>query len=88
MLEKLKEDVFRANLDLVSHGLVIMTWGNVSGIDRESGLIVIKPSGVSYERMTAADMVVTDLEGNVMEGTLKPSTDIEVLSYISAPNGN
>jgi len=75
MLEKLKEDVFRANLDLVSHGLVIMTWGNVSGIDRESGLIVIKPSGVSYERMTAADMVVTDLEGNVMEGTLKPSTD-------------
>ncbi len=75
MLEKLKEEVFRANLDLVSHGLVIMTWGNVSGIDRESGLIVIKPSGVSYERMTAADMVVTDLEGNVMEGTLKPSTD-------------
>ena len=75
MLEKLKEDVFRANLDLVSHGLVIMTWGNVSGVDRESGLIVIKPSGVSYERMTAADMVVTDLEGNVMEGTLKPSTD-------------
>ena len=75
MLEKLKEDVFRANLDLVRHGLVIMTWGNVSGIDRESGLIVIKPSGVSYERMTAADMVVTDLEGNVMEGTLKPSTD-------------
>jgi len=75
MLEKLKEDVFRANLDLVRHGLVIMTWGNVSGIDRESGLMVIKPSGVSYDRMTAADMVVTDLDGNVMEGTLNPSTD-------------
>ncbi len=75
MLEKLKEEVFRANLDLVRHGLVIMTWGNVSGIDRESGLMVIKPSGVSYDKMTAADMVVTDLEGNVMEGTLNPSTD-------------
>ena len=75
MLEKLKEEVFRANLDLVKHGLVIMTWGNVSGIDRESGLMVIKPSGVSYDRMTAGDMVVTDLEGNVMEGTLNPSTD-------------
>jgi len=75
MLEKLKEEVLRANLDLVRHGLVIMTWGNVSGIDRESGLMVIKPSGVSYDKMTAADMVVTDLEGNVMEGTLNPSTD-------------
>ena len=75
MLEKLKEEVFRANLDLVRHGLVIMTWGNVSGIDRESGLMVIKPSGVSYDKMTAADMVVTDLEGNVTEGTLNPSTD-------------
>ncbi|MFZ2350340.1 MAG: L-ribulose-5-phosphate 4-epimerase [Bacteroidales bacterium] len=75
MLEKLKEEVFRANLDLVRYGLVIMTWGNVSGIDRESGLMVIKPSGVSYDRMTAADMVVTDLDGNVMEGTLNPSTD-------------
>ncbi len=75
MLEKLKEEVFRANLDLVRHGLVIMTWGIVSGIDRESGLIVIKPSGVSYDTMTAGDMVVTDLEGNVREGTLKPSTD-------------
>lgn len=75
MLEKLKEEVFKANLDLVKHGLVIMTWGNVSGIDRESGLMVIKPSGVSYDRMTAGDMVVTDLDGNVMEGTLNPSTD-------------
>lgn len=75
MLEKLKEEVFRANIDLVKHGLVIMTWGNVSGIDRESGLMVIKPSGVAYDRMTAGDMVVTDLDGNVMEGTLNPSTD-------------
>lgn len=75
MLEKLKEDVYRANLELVRHGLVIMTWGNVSGIDRASGLMVIKPSGVSYDEMTAGDMVVTDLDGNVIEGTLKPSTD-------------
>ncbi len=75
MLEKLKEDVFRANLELVRHGLVVMTWGNVSGIDRASGLMVIKPSGVSYDEMTAGDMVVTDLDGNVIEGTLKPSTD-------------
>ncbi len=75
MLEKLKEDVFRANLELVRHGLVIMTWGNVSGIDRASGLMVIKPSGVSYDEMTAGDMVVTDIDGNVIEGTLKPSTD-------------
>jgi L-ribulose-5-phosphate 4-epimerase len=75
MLEKLKEDVFRANLDLVKHGLVIMTFGNVSAIDRASDLMVIKPSGVSYDHMTAADMVVTDLNGNVVEGTLKPSSD-------------
>ena len=75
MLEKLKEDVFKANLDLVRHGLVIMTFGNVSGIDRASELIVIKPSGVSYNEMTASDMVVTDLNGNVVEGTLNPSTD-------------
>jgi L-ribulose-5-phosphate 4-epimerase len=75
MLERLKEDVFRANLELVRHGLVIMTWGNVSGIDRVSGLMVIKPSGVAYDEMTANDMVVTDLDGNVVEGVLKPSTD-------------
>lgn len=75
MIEKLKEDVFRANLDIVRHGLVIMTFGNVSGFDRASGLMVIKPSGVSYSEMTANDMVVTDLEGNVVEGILSPSTD-------------
>ena len=62
MLEELKEKVFRANLDLVKHNLVIFTWGNVSGIDREKGLVVIKPSGVEYDKMKASDMVVVDLE--------------------------
>lgn len=75
MLEALKEKVFRANLDLVKHGLVIFTWGNVSAIDRESGLVVIKPSGVSYDEMKAEDMVVVDLNGKVVEGKLKPSSD-------------
>ena len=75
MLENLKEEVFKANLDLVKHNLVVLTWGNVSGIDREKGLIVIKPSGVSYDEMKASDMVVVDLEGNVVEGDLRPSSD-------------
>ena len=75
MLEALKEKVFQANLDLVKHGLVIFTWGNVSAIDRESNLVVIKPSGVSYETMKAEDMVVVDLEGKVVEGSLNPSSD-------------
>lgn len=75
MLEALKEKVFQANLDLVKHGLVIFTWGNVSAIDRESNLVVIKPSGVSYDIMKASDMVVVDLEGNVIEGNLNPSSD-------------
>lgn len=75
MLEQLKEKVFQANLDLVKHGLVIFTWGNVSAIDRESGLVVIKPSGVSYDAMKASDMVVLDLQGNVVEGAMKPSSD-------------
>jgi len=75
MLETLKQQVFNANLDLPKYGLVVFTWGNVSGIDREKGLIVIKPSGVSYEKMTVDDMVVVDLEGNVVEGKLKPSSD-------------
>ena len=70
MLEELKEKVFRANLDLVKHGLVIFTWGNVSAIDRASGLVVIKPSGVSYDEMKATDMVVVDLDGKVVEGNL------------------
>ena len=75
MLDTLKTDVFKANLDLVKYGLVIFTWGNVSGIDREKGLVVIKPSGVTYETMTIDDMVVVDLDGNVVEGNLKPSSD-------------
>lgn len=76
MLEKLKQEVFEANLLLPKHGLVIFTWGNVSGIDREKGLVVIKPSGVEYDVMKAEDMVVTDLDGNVVEGKLKPSSDL------------
>lgn len=75
MLEKLKEEVCQANLDLVKHGLVIFTWGNVSGIDREQGLVVIKPSGVSYDGMSPDDMVVLDLDGKVVEGKYKPSSD-------------
>ena len=75
MLEELKKKVFHANLELVKHGLVIFTWGNVSAIDRETGLVVIKPSGVSYDDMKAEDMVVVDLDGKVVEGRLKPSSD-------------
>jgi len=75
MLEKLKNSVCKANLELVKSGLVIHTWGNVSGRDTESGLIVIKPSGLSYDIMTPRDMVVIDKEGNVVEGKFKPSTD-------------
>ena len=75
MLEKLKQDVLEANLLLPKYGLITFTWGNVSGIDRESGLVVIKPSGVPYDGMTADDMVVVDLDGNVVEGKWKPSSD-------------
>jgi L-ribulose-5-phosphate 4-epimerase len=75
-LEMLKEDVYRANLDLVKYGLVIFTWGNASAIDREKGLVVIKPSGVPYGEMKASDMVVVDLDGRVAEGHLKPSSDM------------
>ena len=75
MLELLKEKVCEANLELVKHGLVIFTWGNVSAIDRATGLIVIKPSGVSYDHMKPSDMVVVDLDGKVVEGTLRPSSD-------------
>ena len=75
MLEALKQQVLEANLLLPKHNLVTFTWGNVSGIDRESGLVVIKPSGVSYEGMSAEDMVVVDLEGKVVEGKWKPSSD-------------
>jgi L-ribulose-5-phosphate 4-epimerase len=75
VLDKLKEEVFQANVDLPKHGLVKYTWGNVSAIDRDSGLFVIKPSGVTYEKMTAQDMVVVDLDGRVVEGELNPSSD-------------
>ena len=76
MLEELKKKVYEANMDLVRHGLVIFTWGNVSGIDRERGLVVIKPSGVDYDTMTPDDMVVVDLHtGEVVEGSLRPSSD-------------
>lgn len=76
MLEELKEKVFKANLELPEYGLVVFTWGNVSGIDREKGLVVIKPSGVEYDKMTADDMVVVDMDGKVVEGKLKPSSDL------------
>ncbi len=75
MLETLKKEVLEANLLLPKYGLITFTWGNVSGIDRERGLVVIKPSGVSYEEMTADDMVVVNLDGQVVEGTLNPSSD-------------
>ncbi len=75
MLEKLKESVLEANLELVKRGLVLYTWGNASAIDRDSGLVVIKPSGVDYSVMRAEDMVVVDLDGNRVEGELNPSSD-------------
>ena len=75
MLEELKKAVYEANMDLPKYGLVTFTWGNVSGIDRESGLFVIKPSGVDYDKLTPDDMVVMDLNGNRVEGRYKPSSD-------------
>jgi len=75
MLEALKEQVWKANLKLPEYGLVTFTWGNVSGIDRERSLVVIKPSGVDYAAMTAEDMVVVDLNGNTVEGKWRPSSD-------------
>lgn len=75
MLEELKREVYQANMLLPKHGLVTFTWGNVSGIDREKGLFVIKPSGVDYEKLTPDDMVVVDMEGNRVEGAYNPSSD-------------
>lgn len=75
MLDTLKQDVLKANLDLVKYGLVLLTWGNVSAYDEDTGFVVIKPSGVSYETMTADDMVVVDLDGKRVEGKLNPSSD-------------
>lgn len=88
-LTRLKEDVYKANLELVELGLVLLTWGNASGIDRERGLVVIKPSGVSYDTMTPDDMVVLDLAtGAVVEGSLRPSTDAptHLVFYRAFPN--
>ncbi len=76
MLEELKKRVYDANMDLPRYGLVTFTWGNASEIDRETGIFAIKPSGVDYEKLTADDMVLVDLNGNVVEGNLKPSTDM------------
>ena len=88
MLEKLKEEVCRANLLLPKYGMVTFTWGNVSAIDRESGLFVIKPSGVEYDDMKPEDMVVVDLEGNVVEGHYRPSSDTptHLVFYRAFPN--
>ena len=77
MLEALRAEVLEANLELVRRGLVIYTFGNASGIAREEGLVVIKPSGVPYEKMTPDDMVVADLDCRIVEGKLKPSTDLD-----------
>lgn len=74
-LNRLKQQVYQANIDIVKHGLVIFTWGNVSAIDREKNLVVIKPSGVSYDNIKSDDMVVVDMEGKVLEGKYKPSSD-------------
>lgn len=75
MLEGIKQQVLQANLDIVKHGLVLLTWGNVSAFDEQTGYVVIKPSGISYDRMHAEDMVVVDLDGRRVEGKLNPSSD-------------
>jgi len=87
MLKSLKEVVFRANLDLVKNGLVIFTWGNVSAIDRSKGIVIIKPSGISYDNMTLDDMVAVDLDGTVVEGRRKPSSDMptHIILYKAFP---
>lgn len=76
VLERLKTEVLEANLEIVRRGLVLYTFGNASGIDRETGLVAIKPSGVPYEAMKASDLVVSDLNGNILEGSLRPSSDL------------
>jgi L-ribulose-5-phosphate 4-epimerase len=75
MLEKLREEVYRANMELPERGLVVYTWGNVSGIDREKGLVVIKPSGVEYDELSPEKLVIVDMNNNVVEGNLNPSSD-------------
>ncbi len=87
MLEQLKEQVLEANLEIVRRGLVLYTFGNASGIDRGAGLVAIKPSGVPYESMKASDFVVTDLDGRIVEGSLRPSSDLatHLVLYRSFP---
>ena len=82
MIEQLKQRVFEQNIALVKHNLVVLTWGNVSARDAETGLIVIKPSGVPYETMKVEDMVVVDIEGNVKEGKYRPSSDLPTHLYL------
>ncbi|KRM94167.1 L-ribulose-5-phosphate 4-epimerase [Lentilactobacillus senioris DSM 24302 = JCM 17472] len=82
MLEKLKQEVYDANMQLPKLGLVTFTWGNVSGIDREKGLFVIKPSGVDYDDLKPSDMVVVDLNGEVVEGEMNPSSDTPTHTYL------
>ncbi|MBF0845172.1 class II aldolase/adducin family protein, partial [Streptococcus danieliae] len=88
LLKELRQRVYEANIALPQHGLVKFTWGNVSAIDREAGLIVIKPSGVDYDLLSPENMVVTDLDGNVVEGDLNPSSDLatHVELYKAFPN--
>lgn len=82
MLEELKKRVFEQNISLVKHGLVVLTWGNVSAKDEETGLVVIKPSGVPYNTMKVEDMVVIDLDGNIVEGNYRPSSDLPTHLYL------
>lgn len=82
MLEKLKNEVYKANMALPKLGLVTFTWGNVSGIDREKGLFVIKPSGIEYDQLKPSDMVVVNLDGEVVEGNLNPSSDTPTHAYL------
>src|SRR6204780_1121179 len=88
MLRRLREQVLEANLELVRRGLVLFTFGNASGISREDGLVVIKPSGVDYDKLKPSDMVITNLEGAVVEGNLRPSSDLptHLVLYKAFPN--
>ena len=90
MLEQMKEEVLKANLLLPKYGLITFTWGNVSAIDREKGIVAIKPSGVEYDVMKAEDIVLVDLDGHVVEGNLKPSSDLatHLEFYRNWPNVN
>ncbi|MDM8271645.1 L-ribulose-5-phosphate 4-epimerase [Thermophilibacter provencensis] len=82
MLKELREEVYEANMDLPRHGLVVFTWGNASGLDRERGLFVIKPSGVDYDELSPENLVICDLDGKVVEGELNPSSDTATHAYL------